>query len=499
MAEQKFVNLEGLTHYDEKIKEYLASKDAETLQSAKDYVLTVADAAGTAATKVAELENGKVKTNTEAIAKLNGDATTEGSVAKAVADAKSELNASIAGVQSDVDALEDYVGTIPAGATATDIVGYVQEKTSGIATTEGLQELTDRVASAEGEIDAIQADYLKAADKTELEGKITAAQTAAGNAQTHSEGVASDLSTAKKALEDADSALAERTAVLEGKITGLSGAMHFEGVKDSVPTTDFTGYETGDVIVVGEKEYVFDGSKFVEFGDVSAEGERLSALEGRATTVEGKVSTLEGEMDTAQADIDAVEADVTDLKQAKDNLEAADTALSGRIATLEGKFTGTGSVEEQIAAAKAEAIATAGTNADTKDAAILKSAKDYTDGKITTVTEAADALTARVSTAETNITNLQGRMSTAEGEIDDLQTAVETTLPADIAAAKKAGDDAQATANTNAGNITTLQGKVTANESTLSAHGDRLTALETKVGDGFVAITNAQIDALFQN
>lgn len=268
--------------------------------------------------------------------------------------------------------------------------------------------------------------------------------------------------------------------------------MHFEGVKDAVPTSteDLTKYEAGDVIIVGNKEYVHNGTGFVEFGDVSAEGERLTAVEGRASVLEGKVSTLEGEMGDAQADIAA-------LKEAKTNLEAADTALSGRITTLEGKFSGDGSVEELIAAAKAEAIKVAGTNADTKDAAILASAKSYTDGKIETVTEAAEALTARVATAEGNVTNLQSRMATAEGEIDDLQTAVGTTLPADIAAAKKAGTDAQTTADANAANITTLQGKVTANESTLSAHGDRLTALETKVGDGFVAITNSEIDNLF--
>lgn len=485
MAEQKFVNLAGLEHYDEKIKAYLASKDAETLQSAKDYVLTVADAAGTAATKVAELENGKVKANADAIAKLNGDASTEGSVKKEVATAKGELETSIAGVQSDLDKLEVYVGTIPDGATSTDIVGYVQEKTAGIATTEGLQQLTDRVAQAEKDVDAIEADYLKSADKTALEASIAAAQKAADD-------VAADLGTAKTELKATDDALAERTAALEGKITGLSGAMHFEGVKDAVPTSteDLTKYEAGDVIIVGNKEYVHNGTGFVEFGDVSAEGERLTAVEGRASVLEGKVSTLEGEMDDAQADIAA-------LKEAKTNLEAADTALSGRITTLEGKFSGDGSVEELIAAAKAEAIEVAGTNADTKDAAILASAKSYTDGKIETVTEAAEALTARVATAEGNVTNLQSRMATAEGEIDDLQTAVGTTLPADIAAAKKAGTDAQTTADANAANITTLQGKVTANESTLSAHGDRLTALETKVGDGFVAITNSEIDNLF--
>lgn len=74
--------------------------------------------------------------------------------------------------QGDVDALKTYVGTIPTTATATDVIGYVQEKTSGIATSENLQELTNRVAEAETDIGNIQKDYLTSADKTELQTNI---------------------------------------------------------------------------------------------------------------------------------------------------------------------------------------------------------------------------------------------------------------------------------------------------------------------------------------
>lgn len=47
----------------------------------------------------------------------------------------------------------------------------------------------------------------------------------------------------------------------------LSGAMHFIGLKESVPSS----YEgaAGDVILVGNKEYVYDGTSFVELGDES--------------------------------------------------------------------------------------------------------------------------------------------------------------------------------------------------------------------------------------
>ena len=64
-------------------------------------------------------------------------------------------------------------------------------------------------------------------------------------------------------------ALNGRITTLEGQISGVTGAMHFEGVKDAIPE-DVSGYESGDVIIVGEKEYVFSDGAFVELGDTSA-------------------------------------------------------------------------------------------------------------------------------------------------------------------------------------------------------------------------------------
>lgn len=55
-------------------------------------------------------------------------------------------------------ATKAYVGEIPETAEATNIVAYIQEKTAGIATDAALEELTGRVADAEGEIDALQGD-----------------------------------------------------------------------------------------------------------------------------------------------------------------------------------------------------------------------------------------------------------------------------------------------------------------------------------------------------
>lgn len=73
MAVKKFLDLTGLTLYDEKIKEYLANADSTTLEESKSYADSLSDnydPAGTAQTKVNELANGQVKTNTDNITAL---------------------------------------------------------------------------------------------------------------------------------------------------------------------------------------------------------------------------------------------------------------------------------------------------------------------------------------------------------------------------------------------------------------------------------------------
>ena len=92
--------------------------------------------------------------------------------------------------QTDVDALETYVGTIPANYTESNIVAFIQKRAEEVLTAAqgGSSETAASVKAAldthksENEasfkavndsIAAIVADYLKAADKTELAGLIS--------------------------------------------------------------------------------------------------------------------------------------------------------------------------------------------------------------------------------------------------------------------------------------------------------------------------------------
>lgn len=82
--------------------------------------------------EVKELADGAVKTNTDAIAVLNGDASTEGSVAKAVKDSADAINATIGTVaegKTVVDMIEDVIAN---GYDDTEVRELIQANTDAI-------------------------------------------------------------------------------------------------------------------------------------------------------------------------------------------------------------------------------------------------------------------------------------------------------------------------------------------------------------------------------
>lgn len=211
MAQKTYISLDKLRVYDEKIKTLIDNKDAAALKSAKDYADGLAvnyDAVGSANSA---LEAAKAyadgKDSLIAEAKKAG---TDAAAAAAVADGKAVA------AQGEVDALETYVGTFTHD-TAKSVVEYINAKTDGIATSGNLEALAGRVTQAETDIDNIEKDYLKAADKTELEGKISAVQTAVDTEKGRAEGVESGLDTRLKAVEDDYLKAADKTE-LQGNI-----------------------------------------------------------------------------------------------------------------------------------------------------------------------------------------------------------------------------------------------------------------------------------------
>ena len=129
----KFLNLQGLTTYDEKIKELIDSKDASILQQSKDYSDSLSDnydPAGTAQTKMNELANGQVKTNKDDIATLKSGkadkATTLAGYGIADAYTKSQTDSAIQTAVANADHLKrEIVEDLPEVGAADENTIYM--------------------------------------------------------------------------------------------------------------------------------------------------------------------------------------------------------------------------------------------------------------------------------------------------------------------------------------------------------------------------------------
>lgn len=531
---KKYVSLDKLSLYDEKIKKVITDGDAAALASAKSYADGLAvnyDAAGAANTA---LESAKAYADGKDAAIQAAQKTADDAAAAAsVADGKAVA------AQGDVDALETYVGTIPEGATATDIVGYVQEKTSGIATEGAMTELGNRVTQAEKDIDAIEKDYLVAADKTELEGKITTVQTAVDTEKGRAEGIEAGLRTDvdaikgdylkaedKTELSDAIADEAERAAGVEEGLAGRIKAVEDDYLKTAdkealqaqINTIMNNPDAEGAINSINEfTQYVADHGTIAEGfrtdidknkEDIAKNAKAISDHETLAGQTYATKTELANEKKALQDEIDAdvkvvaddlaeLEGVVTGLSTSKADASALTEALEAqaevdkgqneKIAALEAKFTGEGSVADIVATAKQEAIDAAAGDATSKANAAEAAAKGH-----------ADSLNTAMNT----------RVEALEAIDHDHSNKAELDL---IASGDKAKWDAAAGKAHEHSNLTVLEGitaaKVTAwdsAESNAKGHADGLnTAMNTRVETletwhtNFTEVSEEEINALF--
>lgn len=440
--------------------------DEKTSGIASDAALTeLAGRVTTAEGKITALEDANKEGG--AVANAIADAKKAGTDAQAAAAAAQDAaNAA----QADVNALEGKVGTVADGKTVVGMIGDVETAYKA------------KDAELAASIKAISDDYLKAADKTELQGNIdkkvdqTVYEAKVSALETADTTLQGNIDAEKTARETADNAQVARIAALEGQITGLSGAMHFEGVKGEVPA-DVTGYEAGDVIIVGEKEYVFNGTAFVEFGDVSAEGERIAALE---TTV-GKAAEGENPATGLIKDIADNASAIAAEKTRAEGAEAANKALA------EAAQAAADAAQTDVNAVKADYLKTADKNA-------LQSNIDGVSNRVKAIedkniSEGANKVEASTINGNIKIDGVETVVYThpANHAISEV-TGLQDALNAKADQTSLDTTNANVTANANA--ITALQNGKADKATTLAGYGitDAYTKTET--------YAKAEVDAL---
>lgn len=346
--------------------------------------------------------------------------------------------------------LKTLVGSIPEGATATTVVGYIDEKTANITSGSTVSALAERVTTAEGKLDTLTgadtvegsvAKALKDA-KAYTDDKDTAMNTRMGAVEdsittlTGEEGVAGSVKAIAKSYADGkDAAIAEAKAAADAAqadVDALQGTID-SAVEAATADLDYTATGMAKSKTIKSLTQV-DGKIAAEFEDIEVAQYQVTglstALSDLSTAIDTEKSRAEGIEGDLRTDVDAIKADY---------LKTADkTALQNAIDTEKGRL------DTFLASAEVGEAAV-----DT-----LKEIQDYID----THGEAAAALTTKVGALETTVGKAVEGENPATGLVKDVADnaaaiaaeksraeGVEATLAQadtdNLAAAKKYADD----------------------------------------------------------
>ena len=421
--------------------------------------------------------DAKAEANKAAIATLNGADTVEGSVAKKIKDAIANVNTVAAGLGGRVDTLETKVGSDKDTAAADG-------------------SLYARVAKNAADIDAIEADYLKAADKTALENAIKVEKG-------RLDAFMADADVSDKAIDT----LKEIQAYITSD--GKAADEMTKNIAANKAAIDAINNETTGILAQAKA----DAAAKDEALHTTITGEiataKQGAIEAAASAADTKVGAAKTEL---QGKIDK-KADQTALEAEVERAQGAEAANKAVLDKLDGGVNVDGSVKKQIETARAALQANIDTKvaqeayntkvaalevADTKLSERIAKFEGDGEGSVAAQVKAvADDLKAHKAAQVTKEKAVDDKLAVIQGEAD-----VEGSIKKALADAKKYADDEDArieallgnkddakTAETAFGKIAKEAARATAAEEAL---GGRLTTAEGDITNINADITNMQ-------
>lgn len=296
------------------------------------------------------------------------------------------LNADVAAVKTTVEANE------------TAIAGIKNDYQTKAAATEQHETLNEAIAKNTSDIASVSGEVLIAEGniKTLETNSATKAELAAVKTELMGDGE-SDSSTstiagAKKYTDEKVETVSSRVTSVENKLDSVTNVMNFAGVYDSTEAATTAGKNrTGNVILVGAKEYVYDGAAeepaWVEFGDSDAN-----------TAAIGKLQTVVG--DDKSGLVADVAKNTSDIATTNTTMASNKTELEGKITTLnELVVENENDIEGKMTAAKSSISALETAIGGTDDAAGTQ-----------TVYGAINKNKADIATTNTNVTSLRNEI-----------------------------------------------------------------------------------------
>ena len=264
----------------------------------------------------------------------------EGSIAAIKDGASIDSFADVEAALADKQATGDYA----LNSAVTDVADRVSAIEGDYLKTADKTEVANAAAAAkaaadaaQADVDAIAKDYLKAADKTELEGKITAAQNAADAAQGEVDaleakvGTVADGKTVVGMIGEVEAAAgenAEAISALEGTVETLVGEDAGKSVR-TIANEELAA----QLIAEGAAESLDTLQEIAAWiqahpGDASAMNAAITALQNQLNGIDAGTGTVKKYVD------DAIAA----LNVGQYALAADLTALAARVTTLEGEM-----------------------------------------------------------------------------------------------------------------------------------------------------------------
>lgn len=295
---------------------------------------------------------------------------------------------------TSINDLSSKVGTVPTGYTS--VVAYVNAvKTTAdaAATQTALSALEGTVASNTSAISTINSNIGTSADSSststvygaiakEAETRASAISTAKSSliGTTNDTSSVDTIKGAKAYATSLNSAMDARVDTIEDKLNNVSNVMDFIGVASAAPTstkvtltdgTIITSFQSGDVVVYGNDEYVWTGSKWELFGNTDANTTAISNLTERIAAAESDIDTNTSNITTNANNIADLDSQLSILSFTVSNnetdIEDKVTAINNKIGTAASGQTGT---IYSLIAANATAISTETTNRTNSDTAL---------------------------------------------------------------------------------------------------------------------------------
>lgn len=461
----------------------------------KDVVTMISDAKTAVEGKVTALENGQVKTNKEEIEAIKGDYLK----ASDKSGLEAKITANTTKIGTDIAAAKaELKGVSGDNSTAETIYGakkYADEKAGNVQ------------SSLESHLSAYNTKVgeLENADSA-LDGKITTEKTAREAAIARVEGL---VSTEKSRAEGIEAGLRADITNIQNNI---ASGLHFCGIKES--TSEITNPQSGDIVIVGNQEYIYDGSDWEEFGNAEAHATRDELTSGLSlkvdkTTYDAKIAALEDEDADIRADFATADSNLKSELEGKINGKVAQDdfnnlsntvsglssskldksvydvhieAYTGKVSSLEAKDA---SQDEKISAIETS-LAAGGTINDLIVAAQNQANKGVNDA----------------ATVQSNLNTLSEQIGVISGDKTLVDQLVAVKTIAEAAAVQSVVDASIAAINTEVAKkativaLETAEGRITVLEGEMDAVEGRATTLEGKVSTLEARYTDAKVDEL---